>query len=177
MKNLIIASYNLYGKFNKILVYIAGGIVMLMSIAITIDVILRYFFSSPTSWIFNTSNIATGFVALILGGYMLMKDGHVRVDIFFEKFSLRTQSIIDLITTLFLFLIVFAFIWLGFDYVMHYMNIGATSSGGLGIPLWVYWTMIPIGGIILGIQGIFKLIEDIYIIINGEKLYGDEEVK
>lgn len=176
MKSIFIGFNNIVTKINKAMVYITGIFVLFMSIMLTIDVLLRYFLNSPTGWAFDLATWGTGLVGLVLGGYVMSIGKHVRVDFFFEKFSLRVQSIIDMISALFLFLIVFSFVWLGFDYVTHYYNIGAVSTGGTQMPLWVQWLIIPIGGLLIGLQGLSKFIEDIYIIITGKKLYDTEGV-
>lgn len=171
MKKTLIRIFDVISAINKSLVWIIGTLVLLMSLLLTVDVLLRYIFSAPTSWAFDLATWGTGIIAFSLGGYTLMIGQHVRVDLFFEKFSLRTKSIIDLIGALFLFLMAIALIWLGFGYVIHYYEIGATSTGGLTMPLWIKWLIVPIGGILIALQGLVKLIDDIYVIVTGERLY------
>ena len=175
MKKLLIRTMDIITAINKSMVWIIGTLVLFMSMLLTIDVILRYFFNSPTSWAFDFSTWGTGVIGFLLGGYTLVAAQHVRVDLFFEKFSLRMKSIIDLVSAIFLFMMVIALVWLGTDYVIHYYNIGAQSTGGFAIPLWVKWLIVPIGGLLIGLQGLVKLIDDIYIIVTGKRLYEMEE--
>lgn len=153
------------------MVWIIGTLVLFMSLLITVDVLLRYFFSKPTTWAFDLATWGTGIVGFMLGGYTLIIGQHVRVDVFFEKLSLKAQSIIDLISAFFLFLMSISLIWLGTDYVVHYYTIGAISTGGLAMPLWIKWLIVPLGGLLIFLQGIVKLINDLYIIFTGEKVY------
>lgn len=171
MKKSLIFVMAAITKLNKSMLWIMGTVVLLMSLLLTVDVVLRYFFNSPTSWAFGLATWGTGMIAFLLGGYTLVIEQHVRVDLYFERFSKRVKSIIDMISALFLFLIAIALFWLGLEYVIHYYQIGATMTGGLRMPLWVSWLIVPIGGLLIGLQGLVKFINDLSIIITGEKLY------
>lgn len=177
MKKILIFIMALIIKINKSMVWIIGTIILLMSLLLTVDVLLRYFLGSPTSWAFGMATWGTGFVGFMLGGYILSIGQHVRVDLFFENYSKRMKSVIDLISALFIFLISISFIWLGLDYVIHYYAIGAKMTGGFELPLWVAWLFVPFGGILIGLQGLVKLINDLSIIITGEKFYDFDEVE
>lgn len=171
MKNMLILIMAAITRMNKLIIWFVGAVIVFMSVLLTVDVLLRYIFNSPTTWAFEVATWGTGIVGFLLGGYILVIEQHVRVDLYFEKFSTRVQSIVDLISVLFLFLIAIALIWWGTDYVIGYYKIGATMTGGLTMPLWINWLMVPIGGILIGLQGFVKLVNDLSIIITGKKLY------
>ncbi|WP_216830718.1 TRAP transporter small permease subunit [Alkalihalobacterium elongatum] len=175
MKKTVIQVMKMITKLNKSMIWVVGVLVFFASIFLFIDVLLRYFFNSATAWAFDLAVTSTGFIGFMLGGYALAIGQHVRVDLFYEKFSLRVRSIIDLISALFLFLMAGALFWLGMDYVIHYYTIGAVTTGGVPMPLWIKWLMVPLGGLLIGLQGLVKLTNDIYIIVTGEELYNSEE--
>lgn len=169
--NYVINVMKIITKINKFVVYFVGVIISFVSILLIIDVLLRYFFQSPTRWAFDLATKSTGLIGFSLGGYALLAKQHTRVDFFFTKFSKRKKAAIDLISALFLFCIAGSLIWLGFDYVIHYYNIGAMSNGGLQVPLWLVWTMVPLGGILLFLQGIVNLMNDLSTLFTGNCLY------
>lgn len=152
-----------------------GILIIALSIIVFSSVIGRYFFSSPLKWAFDSSIWFTGMIAFVSGGYVLYNDQHVRVDLLYEKLSPRLKSVIDLITALFIILMVLAFVWVGYEQTLKYYLQGSKSSSGLNIYLWIQWLMIPVGGILLGIQVVFNVINDIYCIITGNKLWGVSE--
>ncbi|MFC5587733.1 TRAP transporter small permease subunit [Sporosarcina soli] len=171
MKKILIFIMAAITKLNKSMVWIIGTIVLLMSLLLTVDVILRYFFNSPTSWAFSLATWGTGLLGFALGGYTLAIEQHVRVDLYFEKFSPRMKSIVDMISAFFLFLMAAALFWFGLGYVIHYYQIGATMTGGLAMPLWIAWLIVPLGGLLIGLQGLVKFFNDLSIIITGKKIY------
>jgi C4-dicarboxylate transporter, DctQ subunit len=161
-------------KINTFMVYLVGILISIVSIFLFIDVLLRYFFNSPTHWAFDLATKSTGFIGFVLGGYALLTKQHIRVDFLFERLSKKKKALIDLITALFIFLMAGSFIWLGLDYVRHYFELGAMSSGGLRVPLWFLWSMVPLGGVLLALQGLVNLINDIAILATGGTLYEHE---
>jgi C4-dicarboxylate transporter DctQ subunit len=112
--------------------------------------------------------------AVLGGGYTLLKGAHVKVDIFYEKLSFKTQSLIDVFTSVLLFLIVIVLIWKGWEQVIHNYKLGVLANTGLNIFVWIKWTMVPLGGLLLGLQALVNLINDIFIVVKGEKLWGEE---
>jgi len=97
-------------------------------------VVLRYAFD--LGWIAMQESITYMHAVLFLAGsaYTLKHQGHVRVDIFYRNFSLRTQAWVDLFGTLFLLLPVCLFIFfMSWDYVSASwaLHEGSREAGGL----------------------------------------------
>ncbi|WP_085993057.1 TRAP transporter small permease subunit [Oceanobacillus senegalensis] len=163
-------------KINESMMWVVGAIVLIMGILLTYSVVMRYFFNNPPVWSFDLTGWFTGIAAFLGGGYALLYGAHVRVDIFYEKFPLKIQSVINIFSSIFVFLIVIVFIWKGMEQVINNYQTGAIASTGLSIYLWIKWVMMPIGGILLGLQAIANLIKDIYRIIKGEELIERKEI-
>jgi len=108
--------------------------------------------------------------AFLAGGYALLKKAHIRVDIFYQKFSPRVQGGLDALTSVFLFLIVLILVWKGGERTLHNLNIGAVANTGLNIYIWIKWLMVPLGGVLLGLQAIVNLVDDVYLFITGRHL-------
>lgn len=159
---------------NQLMSIIIGLIIAFLSIVIFYDVVSRYLFDSPTSFGYDTSIWLTGAIAFISGGYVVMKDEHIRVDIFYEKFSERRKSIVNLITHIFIFLTVFVLIWFGGAHVLKLYEQGIIATTGLNIPIWIKWIIVPIGGLLLGLQALVTLIKDIYLLITGQVFEEDK---
>jgi TRAP-type mannitol/chloroaromatic compound transport system permease small subunit len=121
-------------------------------------VVFRYVFDSGWIWLQETVNWMHAAVFLLATAYTLARDEHVRVDIFYRKFSTRTRAIVDALGTLFLLIpfCVFLF-WSSFDYVSMSWSIreGSREAGGLGFPaVPLMKTFIPLMATMLLLQGI-----------------------
>lgn len=120
------------------------------------DVILRY--------VFNNSSIALQemewhlFSAMFLLGiaYTLQKDAHVRVDIFYAKFSAKKQAVINIFGFyLFVLPISLLVIYYGADfaYLAYEINEKSANPGGL-TQRFIIKSMIPISFILVIISGV-----------------------
>ena len=52
-----------------------------------LEVILRYFFNSPTVWANELAQMLFGAYAILAGGYIMRTGGHVNVDILYSRLS------------------------------------------------------------------------------------------
>ena len=75
----------------------AFGYVAILFIQV-MEVILRYVFNSPTIWAWDVNAQLFMGVSILGGGYVLLRDGHVRVDVLYGRVSERKKAIFDLIS-------------------------------------------------------------------------------
>ena len=97
-------------------------------------VVLRYAFD--LGWIAMQESVTYMHAALFMLGaaFTLQRDGHVRVDIFYQKLSRRRRALIDLAGTLLLLFPVALFIaWASWGYVADAWTIreGSREAGGI----------------------------------------------
>jgi TRAP-type mannitol/chloroaromatic compound transport system permease small subunit len=101
-------------------------------------------------------------VFLIGGGFTLLRQEHVRIDLLYNRFSRRTQIYIDIFGTLF-FLLPFALLLTRLSWPFFYgawlSNEHSPNAGGL--ILWPVKMLIPLGFALLSAQGISELIKRI----------------
>jgi TRAP-type mannitol/chloroaromatic compound transport system permease small subunit len=74
--------------------YVAILLIQLM------EVVLRYIFTSPTIWAWDVNGQLFVALAILGGSYVLLRDGHVRVDILYSRFGRRKKAIFDLFSLL-----------------------------------------------------------------------------
>lgn len=96
-------------------------------------------------------------VLFMLGiAYTLGRNGHVRVDIFYERFSRRARARVDLVGALLLLIpVCILIIWLGWAYVAESWRVQESSREAGGIPaVYLLKTLILIMPILLLAQGL-----------------------
>ena len=77
-----------------------------------------------------------GAIILLTAGYTLKHNGHVRIDVIYGLFSVRTQAWIDLLgTLLFLLPLCGLMTWLAFPGFVESLQSGETSPDAGGLPL------------------------------------------
>ncbi len=125
-------------------------------------VILRYVYG--ISFVFLNEGVLYMHASLFMlgAGYTLLKDDHVRVDIFYAKLSERGKSITNILGAILLLipssLVIF---WFTLPSVLNSWKIfeGAMSVGGIPASF-LLKTLIPLFCVTLIIEGIANIIEE-----------------
>jgi TRAP-type mannitol/chloroaromatic compound transport system permease small subunit len=147
-------------------------IVVILTATLGYEVLMRYFFNAPTQWAYDISYMLGGTFFLVGAAYTFWMKGHVRIDIFYNRFSPRTQALIDVI-----FMLIFFFpVWIGLFYklipfVYLSWKIGERSMESYWRPiLYPFKTVMPIGVFLLLLQGISEFIRSLFMLIKEKEL-------
>ena len=99
-------------------------------------------------------------IFLFLAGYTLLRNEHVRIDVIAGRLSKRTQAWIDILGTLF-FLLPMAILlaWLGWPVFVDAFERHEVSTNAGGLIIWPARLLVPIGFVLLALQGISELIK------------------
>jgi TRAP-type mannitol/chloroaromatic compound transport system permease small subunit len=131
---------------------------------VTLGLVLVVFTDVVMRYLFNTSFVFTqelewhlfGFIFLIGAGYTLLKDGHVRVDIIYQRLGFKGQAWVNLFGVL-LFLIpgCIMVISTSWKFTANSFAIMEGSPDPGGIPFrFILKGCIPLGFVLLLLQGI-----------------------
>ena len=152
--------------------------ILILCLATTYEVFVRYALRAPTSWAFDISYIMYGTLFMMAGGYALSRNSHVRGDFVYRLWPPRIQAGIEL-TLYFLFFYpgVLALIYAGFIYAgesWSYMPYGFDGPRGeisinspAGVPVSPLKTILPVAAAVLLMQGIAETIRCVLCLKNG----------
>ena len=134
------------------------------------EVISRYGFNRPTIWGLEASTMVFGPFALISGAYALLHRGHVKMDIFYERWSERTKAIVDSCTFPLFLIFVGIILWKSTSYGWQSLLIREHSVTAWGPPIYLWKMMIPLAALLLTFQGIGDFIRNLTYALSGKKL-------
>lgn len=99
-------------------------------------------------------------VFLLAAGYTLLRQEHVKIDVILGRFSKRVQIGVEIFGILFFLLpfVVVVFIMVMPLVINAYIS-GEVSSNAGGLIRWPVYAMLPLGLVLLGIQGISEFIK------------------
>ncbi len=143
--------------------FLAGIILVFIMLSVCVDVIMRYFFSRPLIWVTEITEALLLYITFLGTAWLLRKEGHVKVDIIFNRLSLRTRSCLGVIGSLIGIVISLSLIWYGFYVTWDYYQRGIYDPTALELPLAAVIIIIPIGGLMLFVQFLrrtWKYVED-----------------
>jgi TRAP-type mannitol/chloroaromatic compound transport system permease small subunit len=153
-----------------------GGIFCLLALplvgALTYEVIARYLFHSPTIWAYDVTYMLYGTIFMLGAAYTLYRGGHIRTDIFYMSWSVRTRGAVDAILYLVLFFpgVIF-FFWAGLQEALHSWDIREVSDASpWRPPLYPLKAVIPLSLALLFVQGISEFLKAAYAARTGRRL-------
>ncbi|MES9835601.1 MAG: TRAP transporter small permease subunit [gamma proteobacterium symbiont of Ctena orbiculata] len=126
-------------------------------------VVLRYVFDLGWIWLQESVTFMHGALFLVGAAYTLKHGGHVRVDIFFQRFSARRQAWIDMLGSLLLLLPVCLFIFaVSWDYVVQSWSLreGSREAGGLD-GVYLFKSLILVMAWLLLMQGVATVVRSL----------------
>ena len=150
-------------RFSDILGKISTALLILLLLNVFYDVIARYFFKSSSIGMQELEWHLFASMFLIGIAYTLKEEGHVRVDILYEKFSPKKQAWVNALGCVFLLLPFTGLImWFGYDFALESFHLGETSGdpGGLS-HRWIIKSMIPLSAFMLALSGLGFLLKNI----------------
>lgn len=101
-------------------------------------------------------------IFLLGAGYTMLRQGHVKIDVILGHFSKRTQIKVEIFGIVcFLLPFVYQVIRLVWPLVTQAYVSGEMSENAGGLIRWPVYAIIPIGFVLLGLQGISELIKRI----------------
>jgi len=154
-------------------------LVLLMTLGMSYEVVVRYMFNNPTPWAYELSYIMYGSLFMVGGAYTLSRGGHVRGDFIYRMWPVRVQGIVDLILYLiFFFPGITALILAGWKYASRSIGYGEVSANSpAGIPIYQFKAIMVLAGVLLFIQGLAQVCRCIIAIRDGVWLEAEPDVQ
>ena len=146
-------------KSMKFLSCFTAFILVSLVLLILYDASMRYFFSQGSTALQELEWHFFDVVILFSISYALKHNAHVRVDIFYEKFSLKTQALVNIFSIVF-FILPFAFliIYIGFGFVeMSYLQSEASCDPGGLSHRWIVKSLMPLSFLFVALTAFERL--------------------
>lgn len=153
-----------FEKINELAGKICALLLIPLVFLIFIEVIARYIFDSPTVFAWDISIQIFSFILMLSGGYTLLHNGHVSVDVIMKFLSPQKVSYLNIFNSTFCILCAIVLIWFGFIIGFESLSINEKMATMWGPVIWPIKISIPIGGFLLLIQGIANIIKEIDIL-------------
>jgi TRAP-type mannitol/chloroaromatic compound transport system permease small subunit len=140
--------------------WLAGWLILPMTLAVFYEVVARYAFNAPTIWAYDVTYMLYGAQFMLAAAYTLLKGGHIRTDVFYERWSPRRRAIVDMICYLLFFFPGLAFILYASGVeAWHAWRVGERSDWTPWRPiLYPLKAMIPLSTLLLILQGVAEVI-------------------
>jgi TRAP-type mannitol/chloroaromatic compound transport system permease small subunit len=157
------------GKINTFLGKVLQWTILPISAIVMFEVMARYVFNRPTVWAWDVNVQLLAIMATLGGGYVLLNDDHVKVDILVSRLSERKRAVIDSFTGLLTIVALGVLTW-------YLVDVAITSVKYLEVH-WSYWAppvyplriIMAFGSLMLFLQAIAVFLQKISIIMGHEQ--------
>ncbi|WP_417669871.1 TRAP transporter small permease subunit [Roseibium sp.] len=129
-------------------------------------VLLRYVFGLSYVWMQDLYVWLNGAMFTAVAGFALLRDKHVRVDIFYRHRSERQRALADLVgATVFLMPFALVIVIYALPFVAQSWQVLETSSNIGGLPgLFVLKSFILVFAVLLGLQGLAMVLRSVLVL-------------
>ncbi len=126
------------------------------------NALMRYTFNhSSNAWL-EIQWYLYGAIFMLASAHTLRRDEHVRIDVVVGRFSKRTQVWIDLFGYLiFLLPVCLLILWHGIPFAQISVQSQEMSSNAGGLIVWPAKILVPLGFLLLILQGVSEIIKRI----------------
>ncbi len=156
------------GLLGRIFSFFSLGIVLVCFLVVT----MRYLFRAGSVPMQDLYVWLNGMMFMGIAGYTLMRDGHVRVDVFYRDAPTRRKALIDMVGVVVFvvpFLAVLA-VW-SFPYVKGSWRLNEVSANVGGLPgLYVLKSFILVFVVMVGLQALAMFLRGVLVLAGREDL-------
>jgi TRAP-type mannitol/chloroaromatic compound transport system permease small subunit len=148
--------------------WLAGWFIVPITLAVTYEVIARYAFRAPTKWSYEIGWQLYGAQFMLAAAYTLLKGGHIRTDVLYERWSPRARAWVDAVSYVgFFFPGMLGILYAGGIEAQHAWDIGERTGlriWSVGVPMYAVKAVIPLSAVLLMLQGVSELIRCVRVI-------------
>ncbi|MBI2854558.1 MAG: TRAP transporter small permease [Chloroflexi bacterium] len=146
----------IWHKTTDVFLWLAAGLLIAISFAITVDVLIRYFFNKTFGGLFEISEFSLLWMTFLGTAAVLRKGGHVNVDLLVTRLPARHRMAIEVLTsgacTAVLVLLTWysaRVTWQDFVQHSHFMTV-------LQPPKWPIELIMPLGFLLMSGEAVGK---------------------
>lgn len=157
--------------FNERTGRLFSWLAILMVLVQFIVVLQRYVFGIGSIWAQESIVYMHGLMFMVVAGYTLLHNAHVRVDVFYRTAPARAKGWIDLLgTVLLLWPVCFLVFYVAFPYVEASWAVREGSRETSGIQgVYLLKSVILVFAVLLALQGLSTVIHALRILSGAEK--------
>ncbi|MEW6530303.1 MAG: TRAP transporter small permease subunit [Thermodesulfobacteriota bacterium] len=144
-------------------------LVVVLTLAICYDVILRYILAWPCFWAYDMTIMLYGSFAILGAAYCHYLGGHVRMDLLYGRLSPRGKAIADIIGYLCLFFpLMIVLVYKCGENAIWSLQLGERSSASAWRPyMWPFKLVIAYALALLLLQGIVDFVRRVITAVKG----------
>ncbi len=145
----------IWDTIERTLVGLLGAIAMAVGL---VQVIGRYFFPAyAISWAEEVIVYLIIWAVMIISSQLVRTDGHVRPDLVLRLVPPAGQRWLEAFNCVVALVFSGGMVWYGWQIVDSSLMLDETSSSALQFPMWIYYSALPAGGVLMTVRYLIRL--------------------
>ena len=150
--NLPTKAGTIFDHVIKSLTWLACALILLAILAVSVGVVMRYFFNCPIVWVLEICEYILLYIVFLGTAWVLREEGHVKVSFLVDRLSPKTQAMVNVITSILGIAGCLALSIYGTQVTWDYFQRGVPTLEFLKLPKFLVLMIIPIGSSLLTVQ-------------------------
>ncbi len=143
---------NIFDGTINLLALSSAVILVLVMFAVLYEIFMRYFLNRPTLWVPEYTEVSLLFIVFLGTTWLLKKERHVSMDIVLTRLTPRTQTMVNIITSIIAAIVFLVVAVYGVEATWDAFIAGTRRSAMLRTPAYLIMFIIPVGSFMLFIQ-------------------------
>jgi TRAP-type C4-dicarboxylate transport system permease small subunit len=148
----------LFDVITDALAFIAGVILILIMISVSLDVVMRYFLKAPMLWVDELSEYGLLYITFMGTAWLLKQEGHVAVDLIDNVVSLKGRKRLTIFSSVVGMFVCAVVTYFGVEVTWSLFARGIYNPTMLEIPRGVLVAVIPLGTFLLCVQFVRRIV-------------------
>lgn len=145
-------------------------LVLVLALIVGYEIVMRYGFNRPTIWVNELSAMLFGSFMIIGGAFTARYNGHVGMDIVYNRLSTKWRALLDVVSFFLLFLpLLGVLVWKGGASAWKSVMMLEHDSTQWGPPLYPIRIMLPLGALLFLLQATAKMVRDLMALFRGDR--------
>ncbi|AXI01220.1 TRAP transporter small permease [Sporosarcina sp. PTS2304] len=130
-----------------------------------LQVLSRYVFNISVGWSAELARYMLIWITWISMSYTIRKNDHIKITLFVDRLPMSVQKVVQVIVILLWSIFAFVMAIVGTQ-VVQTIKLMGQKTATIGLPMWVVYLIIPIGGVLM----LIRLVQRLYFIFKPEKI-------
>ena len=137
----------------------ASLLILLIMAFVTYEVVSRYVFNAPTSWVWPINKQLFGLFVLVAGGYALVHNSHIRIEMLYDHFPANVKAVIRWLSLAAAICFIGSLVWKSGLMALEAWNMKEVATGVFKLPLYPLKIAMPLGAALFLIACIAKTLQ------------------
>ncbi len=142
---------SIFDRAVDVFAVLASILIAYLIISVTVSIILRGLRVAAV-WMFETTEYSLVWITFLGAAWVLRDEGHVKMDLLLTRLDQRSQTILNIVTSIIGALVCLTLTWFGVKVTWHNFQTGYFLHTVVAPPLYPILIIIPLGSFLLFLQ-------------------------